>query len=94
MEWTSFLIIYLIFNSLSFILYGYDKRLARLHRYRISERTLILSAAFGPVGALAGMLAFHHKIRKHKFFVGVPILLFLHLFLVAKYLISGNLSLF
>lgn len=94
MDRTSLIIIYCIFNFLCFILYGYDKRLARLHRYRISERTLILSAAFGPVGALAGMLAFHHKIRKPKFFVGLPVLLFLHLFLVAKYLISGNFFIF
>ena len=57
----------------AFAAYGADKRRAVRDRRRIRERTLILlAAAGGSAGALAGMLVFRHKIRKPKFYIGVP----------------------
>lgn len=62
----------------AFCLYGIDKRRAVHGRWRIPERVLILAAFLGgAAGALLGMLTFHHKTRKPKFRVLVPLALFL-----------------
>jgi len=73
-----FLIAYAIANLVVLVLYAADKRSARLRQRRISERTLLLSAVAGPFGALGGMSAFHHKTRKLRFVVAVPLLVTLH----------------
>ena len=66
-------------NLTGFCLFSLDKRRAVRGRWRIPERTLLLSAlAGGSVGALAAMLLFHHKTRKPKFYLGVPACLLLH----------------
>ena len=39
-------------NGLAFLLFGLDKRRAQQSNWRISERTLIIAAFFGPLGAL------------------------------------------
>ena len=79
------LLIYLAaVNLLAFVLMAADKSKARNNRWRISERTLILTAAAGgSVGALLGMLAFRHKTRHPKFTVGIPVILILQLALAA-----------
>ena len=64
----------LIMNFISFCLYGADKKKARRDNWRIPEKTLLLSAVFGPYGALIGMKVFHHKTRKRVFAVIVPLL--------------------
>lgn len=68
------LIIYLIINVVVFAMYGIDKFKAIKNRWRIPETTLISAALFGVIGAIAGMLVFHHKIRKPKFYVIIPII--------------------
>lgn len=63
-------------NFIAFLLFGMDKKRAERQKWRISERTLMLSAAAGgSVGAFFGMYYFHHKTRKPKFRIGVPVLL-------------------
>lgn len=66
--------IYLILiNLTAFIMYGADKQKAVRHKWRIPERTLIGIAVFGgSLGALFGMMVFHHKTRHKKFTIGVP----------------------
>ncbi|SHH33152.1 Uncharacterized membrane protein YsdA, DUF1294 family [Anaerosphaera aminiphila DSM 21120] len=70
---------YLIFiNIFSFILFYIDKRRAVKNntRNRISENNLLLSAfLFGSLGALIAMLLFHHKTKKLKFKILVPLFL-------------------
>lgn len=62
-----------VINLVTFIVFGVDKRRAIMQKWRISERTLLaLSAAGGSAGAFAGMRLFRHKIRKPKFYLGVP----------------------
>ena len=55
-------------NILAFGLYGIDKLLAIKKKERISEFSLILiSILMGSIGSLLGMIVFHHKTRKFKF---------------------------
>lgn len=75
---------YLIINFTAFILFAIDKRRAVRHAWRIRERTLLLTALLGgAAGSLAAMLLFHHKIRKAKFYITVPLLIVIHFFLGA-----------
>ena len=55
-------------------MYGADKRRARKNQWRISERTLILSAFFmGALGSFLGMYVFHHKTKHTKFTLLIPL---------------------
>ena len=66
----------LLINAAAFILMLVDKRKARKNRWRIPERTLILSAALGgSIGALLGMYTFRHKTKHLKFTLGIPAIL-------------------
>lgn len=65
-------------NVVTFLAYGLDKQKAKQNRWRIPERILLGLAIFGgSIGALLGMRAFHHKTKKLKFVVGVPVILVL-----------------
>ena len=73
----------IIMNLLTFLLYGIDKRSARYDLRRIPEKVLLgIAAIGGSLGAFAGMRLFRHKTRKAKFYLGVPILLFLQICVV------------
>ena len=57
-----------------FTLYGVDKWKAKRQKWRISEMTLLgMAFVFGAAGAFVGMLLFHHKTRKWKFRILVPL---------------------
>ena len=73
------LLIYLtVINIAAFAAYGIDKNKAEKHKWRIPEAALLLLAAIGgTIGALAGMLVFHHKTNKPKFVIGLPVILLL-----------------
>ena len=76
--------IYLILgiNILSFILMGIDKYKAIKNKYRISENTLLLiSILGGGIGTLLGMILFHHKTKKLKFQILVPISILIDIYL-------------
>ena len=63
-------------NIIAFLAYGIDKQRARRHRWRIPEEALLgLAVIGGSVGALLGMRFFHHKTKKAKFVIGVPLIL-------------------
>jgi uncharacterized membrane protein YsdA (DUF1294 family) len=67
-------------NVLAFALIGMDKGRAKRKAFRISERTLLLvSACFGSLGGMAGMLVFRHKTRHAKFALSLPIMLVAHI---------------
>lgn len=76
-----YLLIYLLaINLISFIAYGIDKRKAIKNKWRIKEATLLgLSFIGGSIGALMGMIIFHHKTKKPRFKIGVPVMLIFHL---------------
>ncbi len=71
--------IYLIaVNLLAAVTTASDKLAAIKKKTRVPEKSLILLAALGgAAGELFAMMICRHKIRKPKFFVGVPMLLIL-----------------
>ena len=78
------LVVWSGWNLIVLLMYGWDKRLARLKRYRTRESTLFMAALLGgSVGAWAGMRLFRHKTKHRMFSVGVPLLVFLHACLAA-----------
>ena len=69
----------LLINAVGFLIMCVDKLLAKKDTRRVPERTLLWIAALGgSLGSLLGMLIAHHKTRKAKFYITVPLLLVLH----------------
>ena len=74
----------LIINAVSLVLMLADKLKAKKNAWRIPEATLMSIAAIGgSVGALIGMQLFRHKTKHPKFSIGIPVLLALHIVLLA-----------
>ncbi|HIT31972.1 MAG TPA: DUF1294 domain-containing protein [Candidatus Enterenecus stercoripullorum] len=70
-------------SLLTFILFGWDKLMARLRRRRIPECALLAAALCGGgAGGTLGMALFRHKIRKRAFRRIVPAALVLQVALL------------
>lgn len=64
----------IFWNVVTFLLYGIDKRRAKQGKWRISEKTLIISSLlFGGIGAFLGMYFFRHKTKHTLFLFAVPL---------------------
>ena len=64
-----------IMNFVTFIIYGLDKLLAKMHSWRVPENFLLLLAITGgSVGAYFAMQIFRHKTLHLKFRLGVPLI--------------------
>lgn len=75
-----------VINLVSFMMFGIDKYKARRGQWRISEATLLAVAAIGgSIGARMGMKVWHHKTLHSKFRYGVPIILLVHIALMAYF---------
>lgn len=75
-----------VINLVSFMMFGIDKYKARRGQWRISEATLLVVAAIGgSIGAWMGMKVWHHKTLHSKFRYGVPIMLLVHIALMAYF---------
>lgn len=62
--------IYLALTLITFLVFAWDKRAARLNRWRIRERTLhMLTLIGGFAGALAAQSLLRHKTRKAAFVI-------------------------
>jgi len=81
---STLLVFLVIVNIIALTFFGVDKLKSKRGGWRIPELRLLLVALFGPFGAYAGMLLFHHKTRKVKFIL-VPIFLFIHVYLIAHF---------
>ncbi|WP_294476285.1 DUF1294 domain-containing protein [uncultured Ruminococcus sp.] len=68
------LICYAVINLIVFIMFGADKTKAKYDKWRTPENRLIIGSVFGIIGGLLGMVVFHHKTRKPKFSVGLPVI--------------------
>ena len=82
------LVYLLIINALAFTLMCMDKHYAKKKMWRIPEATLLGAAVLGgSLGALLGMYLFRHKTKKPKFYITVPFLLALHLYLLIRFVL-------
>jgi uncharacterized membrane protein YsdA (DUF1294 family) len=60
----------LAINTFTFILIGYDKKIAKIQQRRISEKKLLTATILGgSIGSGIGMLYFRHKTAKKSFLV-------------------------
>ena len=65
----------LLINLTGFFCFFSDIRRARNHAFRISEKTLFLTALLGGgAGCLVSMYLFRHKTRHLRFVLGIPLL--------------------
>lgn len=85
------LILYLvIINVITFVIFGVDKYKAIRQEWRIRESTLLgLALIGGSIGGWLAMYIFHHKTKKVKFFVGIPVILAIQI-VVFSYLFCGG----
>lgn len=78
----------LLVNTVAFFLMGTDKRKAKKNKYRISEKALFMWALVGgSAGSLAGMYFFRHKTLHTSFRIGMPLILLVHIFILAYFLL-------
>ena len=78
--------VYVALNILAFMAYGLDKLKASAAKWRISEKTLLILAFFGPFGGYAGMLVCRHKTQKKPFIWAVPLFIILHIVSIAIFI--------
>lgn len=72
--------ILIVVNVFTFILYGYDKFLAKSQKRRIPEKNLLISALLGgSMGAGISMLLFRHKTSKWTFLWKYFVVLAIHI---------------
>lgn len=78
--------ILLLLNLLGFVLMAIDKRKAVRKERRIREVSLFLCALLGgALGEIFAMYLFHHKNQKPLFYIGLPAIFIIELFLVAVF---------
>ncbi len=71
---------FIIVNVFSYLIMHTDKKNARLKKRRISEASLFSFAIVGgSIGVLVAMYLLHHKTRKLKFKLGIPLILILQI---------------
>ena len=76
----------IIINIITYIIYGIDKYKSIKHKYRISEPTLIILAIIGgPIGAFFGMITYHHKTKKKKFTITIPIIMLIWVYILTNF---------
>lgn len=78
------LIFFAVMSFFAFVLTMYDKFAAQANRRRIPEKTLMLVAFFGgAIGMYLTMQLIRHKTMHKKFTVGVPVMILLHIAIIA-----------
>lgn len=83
MNWEYWMAVMAIWNVAVFLLYGIDKWKAQHQKWRIPEVTLLVCALMsGAAGAAIGMRVFHHKTRKWKFRILVPVFLIIQIAII------------
>lgn len=76
-------LIYVIWNLLTFLIMAADKIKAKNGRRRIPESTLFtLALLMGAVGIYGALKIFRHKTKHHRFTLGIPLLIGLNAILL------------
>ena len=77
-----------IINAVSFLLMLIDKIKAKKKLWRIPERVLLgVSAVGGSLGGLLGMRLFRHKTKHAQFYIGIPVMLVIHIVALIAYFV-------
>lgn len=85
---------FIVWNIITFFLFGIDKSKAKKGKWRINEAVLITCAfLMGGMGSLLGMLIFRHKTRHLKFKLLVPLALVVNIGFVVLLYYAGLLHL-
>jgi len=83
MEGLVFFIWFILISAVSIIMTVYDKWAAKHKKRRVPERTLLSLGLIGGAAAMyLTMKCIHHKTKKKKFMVGLPLEIFLHVLIV------------
>ena len=83
------LIYLLVINIVAFLAMFIDKKKAQKGKWRIKESTLLILALIGgSIGAIIGMYTFHHKTKKPRFFIGIPVIIVLQILLIIALIIK------
>ncbi len=76
-----------IINLIGFYIMFLDKRKAKKHKWRISEKNIFLIALLGgSLGCLLGMNIFRHKTKHWYFRFGLPTILILQVVAIVFFL--------
>jgi uncharacterized membrane protein YsdA (DUF1294 family) len=79
----AFLIFIILINIYGIYIVYKDKQYAKGHKWRISERNILMVAFFfGSLGVLIGMRLFRHKTKHLKFIILVPIFLIIQVIIM------------
>ena len=82
---TLLLIYAVLINCIGLLLFAFDKHQAKRGGWRIPENALLVCGALGGAfGALAGMYLFHHKTRKKRFVILMPVLAVIWLMIIGS----------
>lgn len=86
-----YLIIYIgVINFIAFFAMFIDKTNAIKHKWRISERTLLLMGLLGGnFGIISGMIIMKHKLSKARFRIGMPLVGTLYYFILVYVAFKG-----
>ena len=89
--------LFLFLNIVAFVLIGYDKFLAKNHKSRISEKTLLTFVLIGgTIGSGIAMLFFRHKTAKksylRKFWSIIVLQILISLYYLSRIIINIRLN--
>lgn len=82
MQWYMYIIIayVIISNITAVVMTVHDKHAAQKKHRRVPEKTLLITAALsGCIAMFITMHTIHHKTRKPKFMVGIPVIFILEI---------------
>ena len=89
------IVYYIVLNILGFASMASDKIRMMERRFRIPESVLLIIALIGgAAGSTAGMYLFRHKKKRPLFYIGLPLLVFLHVFLWVLLVVSSSAVIF
>ena len=75
--------LYIVINSLTFLIFGYDKWLAKNNKRRVSEfNLLLLTGIGGTIGGILSMYLFKHKTNKFSFILSFYAIVILQIILL------------
>ena len=83
----SFVTLYMaVMSVIGFFQMMIDKKKSRKHMWRISEKSLLLTAALGgALGSFLGMYLFRHKTKHPRFYICVPLFMVIQALLYVLY---------